>query len=357
MNMPVTELTTPPKAVDSLRGQGIERLKEGLRRDFGAVCLGALNDPKVIEVMLNPNGCVWIDELGKGMRDSGFRMPMSQSMKLFTTVASLLGTVVNSSNPILEGELPLDGSRFEGLIAPIVGQPTFAIRKKATLVFSLEDYRDSKILTSVDDPLNFRRRTMVSFADMAKGKSHYEIIKLAIELRKNILVVGSTGSGKTTLVNAILDGIARMTGHHRIVLIEDTGEIQCSAQNYVQLRACDHVDMTRLLRATMRLRPDRILVGEVRGGEALALLKAWNTGHPGGLATVHANDCEAGLIRLEQLIQEAVDVVNPHLIAEAVDLVIFIDKEESVSVGRKVRELAVVEGYDPITRQYKLHRV
>lgn len=356
MNMP-TEGVPLSSRPDSLRDQGLERLKEGLRRDFGPVCLAALNDPKVIEVMLNPDGRVWVDRLGEGMRDSGFRMPTSQSMKLFTTVASLLGTVVNAEQPILEGELPLDGSRFEGLISPIVGQPAFAIRKKATLVFTLEDYRDKQILTSIVDPINQHRRKEVSFTEMAKGKSHYDIIKLAIELRKNILVVGSTGSGKTTLVNAILEGIARLTGEHRIVLIEDTGEIQCTAQNYVQLRSCDRVDMTRLLRATMRLRPDRIVVGEVRGGEALALLKAWNTGHPGGLATVHANDCEAGLIRLEQLIQESVEVVNPQLIAEAVDLVIFIEKEEAITVGRKVRELAVVEGFDPETRRYKIQRV
>ena len=343
--------------IESLQDQGIERLKEGLRRDFGSVCLGALQDPKIIEVMLNPDGRVWIDELGHGMRDTGFRMPLSQSMRLFTTVASLLGTIVNAANPVLEGELPLDGSRFEGLIAPIVGQPAFAIRKKASLVFTLEDYRDQHILTSAEDPLNRQSHKERSFLDRVKGKSHYEIIQLAIQLRKNILVVGSTGSGKTTLVNAILDGIARISGGHRIVLIEDTGEVQCTAQNYVQLRACDHVDMTRLLRATMRLRPDRILVGEVRGGEALALLKAWNTGHPGGLATVHANDCQAGLIRLEQLIQEAVAIVNPQLVAEAVDLVIFIDKEASIAVGRKVRELAVVEGYDIAKGQYKLHRV
>lgn len=357
MNMRPAELTPVVTTHDSLRDQGLERLKEGLRRDFGALCLAALNDPKVIELMLNPDGHVWIDRLGEGMMDSGYQMPASQSMKLFTTVATILGTVVNAHNPILEGELPLDGSRFEGLVAPIVGQPAFAIRKKATLVFTLEDYCESKILTCVDDPVNLRRRKEVTFAEMAKGKSHYEIIKLAILHRKNILVVGSTGSGKTTLVNAILDGIAKMSGEHRIVLIEDTGEIQCNAKNYVQLRSCDHVDMTRLLRATMRLRPDRIVVGEVRGGEALALLKAWNTGHPGGVATVHANDCEAGLIRIEQLVQEAVDVVSPQLIAEAIDLIIFIDKEDSVAVGRKVRELAVVEGYDANAQRYRLHRV
>ena len=350
-------LDKPLGQLHSLRDQSTERLKEGLRRDLGAVCLSALNDPDVIELMLNPDGQVWIDRLGHGMSKLGYRMPVSQSMKFFTSIASMLGTVVNADSPILEGELPLDGSRFEGIISPIVAAPAFAIRKKAILAFTLEDYRDSGILSDMNDPINRKREKQVDFLKAVHGKSHYDIIKLAIELRKHILIVGSTGSGKTTLVNAALHGIACVSKEQRIVLIEDTGEIQCQAENMVQMRSNANVDMTRLLRATMRLRPDRIIVGEVRGGEALALLKAWNTGHPGGLATVHANDCEAGLIRLEQLIQEAVNVVNPMLIAEAVDLVIFIDQESSIEAGRKVRELMFVDGYDSINRRYQLTQI
>jgi type IV secretion system protein VirB11 len=345
---------TPRK---NMREQSVERLYEGLRRDFGEVCLQALMDPAVIEIMLNPDGRIWIDKAGQGMFDSGAKMPASQAMKLFTTIATRLGSIINAKNPILEGELELGGGRFEALIAPIVKHPTFSIRKKASFVFTLEDYQKSGILTAITDPTNTCRQKEIDFVELTKNKSHYDIIKLAIESRKNILVVGSTGSGKTTLVNAILDGIARFTSDHRIVLIEDTNEIQCTAKNYVQLRSCEAADMTRLLRATMRLRPDRILVGEVRGGEALALLKAWNTGHPGGVATVHANSCEAGLIRLEQLVQEAIDLVNPQLIAEAVDLVIFIEKASSISIGRKVRELGIVKGYDTITKQYQIQYV
>jgi type IV secretion system protein VirB11 len=336
-----------------------ERLHESLRRDLGGVVLGALNDRKVIEVMLNPDGKVWIEDFTKGMVESGYRMPASQALKLFSTIASMLNTVVNAGNPILEGELPLDGSRFEGLIAPVVGQPVFTIRKKAEIVFTLEKYRDDGILTHKTDPLNLnhRERRADDFTEKVKGMSHYDILHLAITERKNILVVGGTGSGKTTLVNAIIDGISRMTPNHRIVLIEDTGEIQCNARNYVQLRACRHVDMQQLLKSTMRLRPDRILVGEVRGREALALLKAWNTGHPGGVATVHANDAEAGLVRVDQLIQEAGVPSNPQLIAEAVDVVVFIDKETDVKAGRKIKEIVLVERYDPEQKQYIVHRV
>jgi len=334
-----------------------ERLHESLRRDLGGVVLGALNDPKVIEVMLNPDGKIWIEDFTKGMVDSGYQMPASQAMKLFANIASMLHTVVNAANPILEGELPLDGSRFEGLIAPVVGRPTFAIRKKAEIVHTLEDYRDSGILTEKTDPLNRRIRRADDFAARVKGMSHYDILRLAILERRNILVVGGTGSGKTTFVNAIIDGIARMTPNHRIVLIEDTGEIQCNAKNYVQLRAGVVVDMQQLLKATMRLRPDRILVGEVRSGEALALLKAWNTGHPGGVATVHANDAEAGLVRIDQLIQEAGVPSNPQLISEAVDMVVFIDKEVDVKAGRKIKEVMLVERFDPEQKRYIVQRV
>lgn len=335
-----------------------ERRLSGLLRDFGPVCRDALEHPKVIEIMLNPDGRIFLDELGKGMYDTGYKMPLSRSQSLFNAIASALGTVVTQKEPILEGELPIDGSRFEGLIQPVVGAPCFAIRKKASLIFTLDDYERSGIITNVDDPLNKRRAAAASFVEQARGLSHGDIIRLAIKLRKNILVIGSTSSGKTTLVNACIDGIVKITPDHRIVLIEDTGEIQCAADNYLQMRSNADVSMTRLLKATMRLRPDRIIVGEVRDGAVLALLKMWNTGHPGGLATIHANDCEDGLIRVEQLVEENPGLrANPHVIAGAVDLCIFIEKETDIDAGRKVRELAVVEGYDAAKGKYIIHRV
>lgn len=332
------------------------RLLAKLRRELGETILAALGDPSVIEIMLNPDGALWIDRFGEGMVrvDS---LPQSQAESLLATIAAMLETTVSYDKPILEGELPLDGSRFEGVIAPIVSRPAFAIRKRASKVFTLEDYVRSRILTTANDPLNASGTAPKAFADSIRDASHYQILKRAVAERKNILVVGSTGSGKTTFVNAILDAIARDTPEHRIVLIEDTGEIQCAAKNFVQMRSASHVPMTACLKATMRLRPDRIIVGEVRGGEALALLKAWNTGHPGGLATVHANDAKAGLIRLEQLIQEANVPPQPQLIAEAVDLVVFIARDDAVPGGRKVKEVGLVECYDADRQDYVLTRV
>lgn len=190
---------------------------------------------------------------------------------------------------------------------------------------------------------HIRRR--VDFSTLARGKSHGKIIRAAIRARKNILIVGSTGSGKTTPVNAILDALAQLTPNDRVISIEDTTELQWSVKNYLDLRAVGSVTMLDCLRACMRLKPTRIVVGEVRGAEAHTLLKAWNTGHPGGAATIHANDALNGLIRLESLVAEATSTPQQSLIAEAVDLVVFVDEEPVLPAGRKVREVLLVRGY------------
>ncbi|EFH6694707.1 P-type conjugative transfer ATPase TrbB [Pseudomonas sp. PA-7-1E] len=296
------------------------RIAEKLRRELGPQVCELLEDTKVIEIMLNPDGSLWCEWLGQPMERIG-TMAKSQAESLMGTVASSLRTHITAHNPILECELPLDGSRFEALIPPIVSGPTFTIRKKASIVFTLANYVASGIMT----------------------EAQCAAIKLAVIERRNILVVGGTGTGKTTLTNAIIAEIDAVTPEHRIVIIEDTRELQCSSPNVVPLRAVDHVDMTRLLKATMRLRPDRILVGEARDGSALALLKAWNTGHPGGAATVHANSANAGLIRMEQLVAEATAAPMQALIAEAVDLIIAIEK---TATGRRIKEVVTVSGHD-----------
>lgn len=296
------------------------RKEESLRRNLGDLVLDALNDKTVIEVMLNDDSSLWIDRLGEGMKRIG-SVSQVQALSIIQTVAGILGTTVNSENPVLECELPIDGSRFEALIPPLVAKPIFTLRKKALLIFSLDDYVQKGIMT-------------------ARQK---EVIEQAILDRKNILVVGGTGTGKTTLANAVLDCVARVDPDHRVVIIEDTKELQCNAENKVFLRTSEHKDMTQLLRATMRLRPDRIVVGEVRDGSALALLKAWNTGHPGGVGTVHANDAKAALIRVGQLIQEAGVPPNPELIAEAVNVVVSIKRTAS---SRVVEEVSLVKGWD-----------
>ena len=296
-----------------------DRQSEALRRAMGSEILDPLGDPQVVEIMLNPDGSLWVDRLGAGMERVASIEPV-RALTIVNTVAAMLDTVVTSDRPILECELPLDGSRFEALIPPLVERASFALRKKAALVFTLADYVAKGIMT----------------------QAQCQAIEDAVADRRNILVSGGTGTGKTTLANAILDAVARVSRDHRIVVIEDTRELQVNAENVVFLRTSENTDMTRLLRATMRLRPDRIVVGEVRDGSALALLKAWNTGHPGGVGTVHANDASAALIRVGQLIQEAGVPPNPELIAEAVNVVVSIKRTNE---GRRVEEVSLVRGW------------
>jgi len=301
------------------------RLHEKLRRELGPAVLAALEDPDVTEVMLNPDGGLWVESQRQGMRDTGRQMPAMQAENLIGTVAAMLGTVVNASAPIVEGELPLDGNRFEGILPPVSMAPVFVIRKRPSVLYTLEDYVHAEIL------------------DAAQA----EILRAAVRARQNLVIAGGTTSGKTTLANALIAEMVRLGDPaQRIVIIEDTRELQCTARNAVQLHTGDVADLTRLTRVTMRLRPDRIIIGEVRGGEALALLKAWNTGHPGGVTTIHANSAVAALMRLDSLIQEAGVPPQPRLVAEAVNLVVFIARTPE---GRRVRELATVAGYDPAT--------
>lgn len=302
----------------SVQQEQAQRLNEKLRRELGTAICGYLAEPHVIEVMLNPDGNVWVERLGHPMQQVG-TMPAYQAEALIGTVAASLRTTVTRENPILECELPLDGSRFEAILPPNVAGPCFTIRRKAAKIFTLADY----------------------VADGIMSPRQADVIRQAVAEKANVLVVGGTGTGKTTLTNAIIDHMAETVGDERLVIIEDTAEIQCRSPNAVILRATEYADMLRLLKATMRLRPDRIVVGEVRGAEALSLLKAWNTGHPGGVATVHANNAEAGLTRLESLVAEATAAPQRAIIAAAVNVIVSIAK---TGEGRRVREVLRVNG-------------
>jgi P-type conjugative transfer ATPase TrbB len=292
-----------------------------LRTALGPLIAAWLEDPIIVEVMLNPDGRLWVDRLSGGLADTGERLAAADGERIVRLVAHHVGAEVHSASPRVSAELPETGERFEGLLPPVVTAPAFAIRKPAVAVFTLEDYVAAGIMAEVQA----------------------ERLREAVRERRNILVAGGTSTGKTTLTNALLAEVAKTTD--RVVLIEDTRELQCSSPNLVALRTKDGVaSLSDLVRSSLRLRPDRIPIGEVRGAEALDLLKAWGTGHPGGVGTIHAGTALGALRRLEQLIQEAVVTVPRALIAESIDVIVVLSGR---GVDRRLAELACVEGLKP----------
>jgi P-type conjugative transfer ATPase TrbB len=299
--------------------RSLPRLINKLQNALGDQLCVALDDPTVVEIMLNPDGKLFIERLGHGISAAG-DMPRASAETIIGSVAHVLNSEVDDERPIVSGELPIGGHRFEGLLPPVVTGPSFTIRRRASQLIPLDDYVAGKIMTV----------------------SQASIIRNAVASKLNIVVAGGTGSGKTTLTNAIIAEIVAYAPDDRLVILEDTAEIQCAAENAVCLHTSDTVDMSRLLKSTMRLRPDRIIVGEVRDGAALTLLKAWNTGHPGGIATIHSNTARSALQRLEQLTAEASQQPMQAVIGDAVDLIISIERTPK---GRRITEILHVSRY------------
>lgn len=306
--------------------RSLPRLIRKLQEALGDHLCVALDDPAVVEIMLNPDGKLFIERLGQGICPAG-EMSNGAAEIVIGSVAHVLESEVDDERPIVSGELPIGGHRFEGLLPPVVSGPSFTIRRRASRLIPLDDYVSKKIMTT----------------------DHASVIRNAIKSRLNIVVSGGTGSGKTTLANAIIAEIVEHWPDDRLVILEDTAEIQCAASNTVALHTSDGVDMARLLKSTMRLRPDRIIVGEVRDGAALTLLKAWNTGHPGGLCTIHSNTAKSALQRLEQLTAEVSQQPMQAVIGDAVDLIISIERTPK---GRRVSEILHVSRF--VGGQYQI---
>jgi type IV secretion system protein VirB11 len=306
------------------------RLIEKMERELGDKIIELLNDDDVIEVMLNDDGHIWIVKFSEPHAiDTDIVMPVERSLAFIGTVASYYNKTIHSSDTIVDGILPIDGSRFNGVIPPTTREPSFNIRKKAKKIYTLDDYINHGRMTETDK----------------------NIICEAVRNRENIILAGATGSGKTTFTNAILHEINRIHPMHRIITMEDQEELQIPQKNKVRLFTDDNTSMQKLLFATMRKSPDRIIIGEVRNGAALDLLKSWNTGHPGGVTTVHANSCLEALTRLEMLILEAIPHPMPRLIGQSVGLILFIAK---TIAGPTLTEIAEVIGYNAEKEEYEL---
>ncbi len=307
-------------SVQPLRSEAVSRGARMLRTALGPAIAAWLEEPAVVEVMLNPDGRLWVDRVGTGLTDTGEVLSAADGERIIRLVAHHVGVEVHARAPRVSAELPETGERFEGLVPPVVTAPAFAIRKPAVAVFTLDDYAQAGIMTRLQATL----------------------LRSAVADRRNILVAGGTGTGKTTLTNALLAEVAKTSD--RVVLIEDTRELQCRTPNLVALRTKDGVaSLSDLVRSSLRLRPDRIPIGEVRGAEALDLIKAWGTGHPGGVATIHAGTALGALRRLEQLIQEAVVTVPRALISETIEIIAVLSGR---GAERRLADLARVEGLD-----------
>ncbi|WP_085341149.1 P-type conjugative transfer ATPase TrbB [Aquidulcibacter paucihalophilus] len=298
-----------------------ERRLEALRHALGPEVLAALIDPDVVEILANPDGQLILDKIGSGRAPTNQTLSPESRDRVIRLIADYVGEPVLPEDPRLSGILPETGERFQGVLPPVSRAPAFSIRKRPARIFTLGDYQAQGIL----------------------GHEQRILIEQAAKERHNILISGGTSSGKTTLANAILALPAFV--YTRTILIEDTPELQCSAWDQVALltrRTPKVIGVVDLVRDSLRLRPDRIVVGEMRdGAAALETLKAWNTGHPGGLSTIHANSAKDALSRLEDLTGEVAASIPRRAIGQAIDLVIHIARTRE---GRRVEDLIEVRG-------------
>ncbi|MEJ6472605.1 P-type conjugative transfer ATPase TrbB [Fusobacterium nucleatum] len=300
------------------RKESINRLIEYFYDALGDENRKLLEEDDIIELYTNNDRKIWVDTLSKGRYFTGKYMEASESMRIIQSVADYTDKIVDKTCPFISAELPGTGSRFQGVIPPIVDNPVFNIRKKGIKVFTLDDYVKSGSLTV----------------------NQKEIIIEAVNARKNILIVGATSTGKTTFANAVIAEMAK-TGD-RLIIMEDTKEIQSLAEDTLRMVTSEFANMLTLFQSSMRQRPDRLIAGEVRGAEALNMLIGWNSGHP-GICTIHSYTAIGGLRQLEQYVQIKSVSAQEKLIASAVNLIIVIKK---IGTERKITEIAKVNGWE-----------
>lgn len=300
-----------------------------MARFLGPGTMAAFEDEAVTGVLLNPtDGAVRFDTRLRGRIDTGERLAPPRVFQFLNAAATHVGATLTPDAPLLQAELPralFRGARLQGFVPPITSGPAFVIRKPASVVFTLGEYVDRRIMTP----------------------EQRDVLRRGVLDRWNILIVGGTGTGKSTLINAMLHEIAELCPSDRIVILEDTVELQCSAPDSLSLRTREGGSLAELVRAALRADPSRIVVGEMRDAAALDWLDAASTGHPGSLATLHATTPEGALLRLDRLARRASDVSHRELIAEAVDLLVMIEGKHS---SRRVSDLTRVSGLDDTGR-------
>lgn len=315
-------------AAGDLRALPQARRRSALERALGPAIADALRESDVVEALVNADGAIWIDRVGHGLQATGITLSAADREAAIRLLAHEAGETVGADRPILATILPDNAARVQAVLPPLSSEPLLAVRKRPSVIFTLDDYLRQGVATEAQAAL----------------------LRKAVAARRNIVVAGGTGSGKTTLLNALLAEPAFRAA--RVVILEDTAELQIASANAVQLltkRTLPPIHMRDLVQVTLRLRPDRIVVGEVRDGAALEVLKAWNTGHPGGLLTLHANSAADALARLEDLCMEAVATPPTRLIASAVDLIVFIARTDVNHGGRSGRAITDIVELRPET--------
>lgn len=298
-----------------------DRLAAALKQTIGADMIELLSDDSVIEIMRNAQGSLCIERQGIGIEESSISLSDKAVESFIRFLASHVGEVCNDKHPTLALKLPYWHARFQGLLPPVVDAPCFSIRKHSRQAFRLEDY----------------------VARDELSKEQFAHIMHAVAARENIVISGGTGSGKTTLANAIL---AKMIeSNDRIITVEDTPELQLSSALGQQIYTKDSIayGSRQALKDILRLRPDRIVLGELRDGACLELIKAWNTGHCGGLTTIHANSCVLALQRIESLIAEVSLTIPRELIGQTVNVIIQVKR---IGTRRFVSEIKRLCGFD-----------
>ena len=281
-----------------------------------------LDDPAVTEVMVNGGGHVWV-ERGGALVDTGVVVDESTALRLIERIVAPLGLRIDRSSPMVDARL-VDGSRVNAVVHPLaVDGPCLTIRRFGSKALSLDAFADSDVAA---------------------------LLRAAVAERRNVVVSGGTGSGKTTLLNALA---GQIPDQERVLTIEDAAELRLPGRHVVRLEArpanadgLGAVSVRDLVRNALRMRPDRIVVGEVRGAEALDMLQAMNTGHDGSLSTCHANGPDDALRRLETLcllagLELPLAAVRDQLLG-AVDLVVQVARRPDggrriVAVGEPVR--------------------
>lgn len=294
----------------------------------GALIQQGLLDDDVTEIILNPDKKLWFYSKTEGK--THVTCLHANEMKLFIfAVAKYANQFLHEKQPYLDAVLPFNGERINITIPPIVDEVSFNIRKHSPVILTLADYVEQNIMT----------------------RDEADYCQQAVTNKKNILISGGPGSGKTTLANALLVAISQCSAPgERALILEQVPELQCDIDNVKKLYTTDCVSMNKLLWIAMRNSGDRIIVGEVRDGSCLDLLKAWNTGCNGGIATLHSNSPTAAMQRVLDLATEA-QVSPPHLLAsEAIDVVIQI--ESTANGQRKVTGIKEINGFDSSKNQF-----